>query len=144
MNKLIDFIKKDIPYHFLLEGASEAMLEVCEKTLGLKLPDSYAAFLQFSNGALLYESDELFGTQQTVEGVGSLTETRTYKIAEFLPEGFLLFHDNGFESHTFDTRTRSETGEYRVVQWDADKRTVEQAYGDLAEWVEGYLARKWE
>lgn len=143
MNPLINFIKKDIPYHFLLKGTSEKMISECEKALGVKLPPSYIEFLKFSNGALLYESDELFGTQKTIEGIGSLTEAKTYKIAEFLPNRFILFHDNGFESHAFDTLSQSETGEYCVVQWSPEKRPVVYSYPDLAQWVKGYLVKKW-
>jgi hypothetical protein len=114
------------------------------KTFHLKLPDSYVAFLKFSNGVLLYESDELFGTQRTVEGIGSLIETRAYKIAEFLPDSFLLSHDDGFENHVFDTQSQSETGEYCVVRWAPGKRAVTHPYLDVSQWVKRYLARKWE
>ena len=142
MNNLIEFIKKDISYHFVLSGASEQIIANCEETLGIKLPNSYVEFLKFSNGALLYESDELFGTDKQNEGIGSLIETRTYKIAEGLPLQLLLFHDNGFECHAFDL-SANLTEEQAVVQWDAARHQIVRSYVNLSEWTRNYLVPKW-
>jgi len=142
MNELINFIKKDISHHFLLPAASEGMIAECEEILGIKLPNSYTEFLKFSNGALLYESDELFGTHKINEGVGSLIEARSYKIAELLPDQFILFHDDGFECHAFEISS-AKNGEYSVIHWNPNKHVVVRSYRDLSEWVKAFLVRKW-
>jgi hypothetical protein len=126
------------------EPSSEVEIQSCEAQIGVKLPGTYRDFLLVSNGALLYESDELFGVTPVIAGIGNLSDFRGYAIAEMLPASLVLFHDNGFECHAFDTSTVNSIGEYPVVQWDSQAKQIVKQYLSLSAWIDEYLKHKWE
>lgn len=73
-------------------GASVAEIEVCERSLGRRLPDDYRALLRSSNGAEGFVAADVY---VMLWSTGELVElNEAYAVSEFAP-GLVLVGTNG-------------------------------------------------
>ncbi len=141
MNAIVKLIQTIEPrYYHLNPPANDQMIRECENALNLRLPQDYAEFLKFANGAELPLSHELFGTVEIDAGIGNLSESRTFPIAKGLPPDFLLFHDDGMDSHAFHVESSSEYSIRRIIQWDAKAEKIVKEFAELAGWLDSYIS----
>ncbi len=129
--------------HHLLPPATETELCRCEAALGHLLPPSYRALLAAHNGATLYESEMLVGTEPALDPlhgpVGTLSEPFWFEDSRRAPAEFLPFH-LGRGRHLFDLRGgASPTGEYPVVEWSDTDGTITRTYADFGDFFEHAL-----
>lgn len=124
------------PQNLLFPGAPEERIAQLEQRLGNRLPMSYRRFLSLTDGALLYQVDEMFGTTDSEDELQeSILKARNERIG--VPVVLIPFHHSNV-FHYFDT-TQEKDGEYAVVKWDSKKQTAVPVAGSFAEWLQRYV-----
>lgn len=133
LNQLMEIIKSGAKRgrYVIFEGAEEEEIEKLEKSLGIKLPLSFRKFLIFSNGALLDQTDEIFGTKDEGELQTSILTIRTNLPS--LPKNLIPFAMTSVYN-CFDIR--QEGSEYPVMKWREENNYLEKSASSFPDWLE--------
>ena len=118
--------------HLLFQGAKKEEIEALEKSLGVILPLSFQEFLKFSNGAILNQTDEIFGTKDAEEGIPPSVLTMRQAI-EDLPAQLIPFY-YGSDFNCFDIARQSD-GEYPIVRWNKTTGKFQDLNPSFPKWL---------
>jgi hypothetical protein len=126
--------------HTLCEGVSEDELVKCEADIGLEIPLEYKRFLRFSNGADLYETEELLGTHRFWEFAITISEAvnRLRSSSDTpMPATLVPFYaGGGGQFFCFESDGKGSTGRARVVNWIQDQGFGTKTFASFEEWFE--------
>lgn len=143
LEEIIRTIRTSHGAHKLAEGATDLELQRIEENISLSIPREYREFLQFSNGAILYETEELLGTRKAWE----LAETIPEAIARLrnsgrgkLPKGLLPFHSGLPGRYTcFDTGRIGPSGKTLIVEWVEEEGLLASVFDSFEDWFKQVL-----
>jgi hypothetical protein len=100
------------------EGAQEANIKELQTKVGVELPPSYKRFLELTDGATLYQTDELFGAN-TIGNTPGVAEARQLLMNESkLPPHLLPIGRKGGLYYALDLNKRQPDGEFPVNVWN--------------------------
>lgn len=138
---LLDIIEKSTQ-NLLFEGATDQEIEELEKTLDKKLPPSYRKFLKITNGAYLYQGEEMLGTKDGEDGFQISILTAKQEL-EDLPEHLIPFNSSN-TYYCFDTTQPNQDkvkyqGEYKIARWYMDEKKIETVSGSFPQWFNEYI-----
>lgn len=139
LNEIMEILRENSD-NCLYAGASPAEIKELERVLQASLPPSFRQFLAQSDGATLYQSEEILGSKDDpeVDRLSIQSAAASLRDTTSLPENLIPFHF-GAVIHCFDTQQILPGGEYRIVGWTYDGRLMT---GDdsqsFAEWLENY------
>lgn len=137
-DELLEIIK-DGPQNLPFKGASEEEIGEVEKTLGRKLPPSFRKFLKFANGAVLYQTEKIFGTKDTEDGLQrSILSIK--KAIEGLPDQLVPFYKSRaicyFDfNQPFTENDAEHEGEYKIVGWNNKDATIIPISNSFPQWL---------
>lgn len=103
----------------LKNGAKSEDIDKLQQTVGVDLPPSYRRFLELTDGATLFQTDEIFGvnTQGDTPGVA---EARQLLMNEAkLPPNLLPIGRKGSLYYALDTNKPQADGELPVNVWNS-------------------------
>jgi hypothetical protein len=134
--------------HLLNRGATESELAECERETELLIPAEYQAFLRFSNGAVLYETEELFGTDKPwtmAETIAEVVNRLRSSPSVSMPKRLVPF-SAGLQSRYWclETEQNGTLGQVKVVEWIEDRGFGQTSYPSFAEWFEVTLYRPYQ
>lgn len=118
-------------------GATEEEIAGLEKKLKTHLPPSFRAFLSETDGALLFQTEEIFGTKDTDEA----TQASILTVKEeqpSLPAHLIPFYRSNV-SHFFDTSKPTPGQEYEVVTWNTNKQSYHPVALSFSTWLEALI-----
>lgn len=141
MDKLLQFIKSNPLQNALFDGATEEEITRLEEALGHNLPPSYRSFLRFTNGAVLNQVDELFGTKDNEDGLQKSILTAMREIPG-LPKMLIPFYC-GAEYNFFDA-SQPQEGEYQIVRWNQDTRAIKNITNSFPDWLRARAIDEYE
>lgn len=111
-----------------------------ENNLGKKLPRTFREFLALTDGAYLYQGDEIFGT---IDNHETKRESIIKVKADFtnLDKELVPFHDGGSAYHFFDTSRQTGDGEYTIVRMDIYKRFTKTPHTCFEQWLGDLISK---
>lgn len=136
LDKLIDIISGN-GQNILYNGVTEGELTIVEKELGVKLPGSFRKFLEYTDGAFLYQTEEIFGISVGIsEGLSSPRSLIVMKNAlkDVIPNYLIPFYQANGQLY-FDVREQY-LDEYPVVQVIRETQEIVKVAESFTHWLE--------
>lgn len=133
-------IYQDKCQHWLREGAQPDEVTRLERQVGMQLPAEYAEFLKYSDGAVLFQTEELLGTKPGWEHDESIADAkeRLKKQTPPLPASLIPFHKSG-TVHCFSKIMSRTENDYSVIEWNSDTGQIMDKYENFFDWINRYL-----
>lgn len=133
------------PQNLLYPGVDRASISNLEMELGLELPLTFKDFLKVTDGAQLYQNEEILGVEEDQSGARR-TIIEVLKVRELanLPNFFIPFHSGGVY-HCFNGTKRLLHGEYEIVSLsNAGLMLQGKKYTSFADWLYKYIIDEYE
>lgn len=139
-DQLLEIIKGSLR-NLLFDPATEEEIKQLEIETGIKLPPSYRKFLNLTDGAVLYESEELYGTKDAEDEV-QIGISRVRSSILDLPKHLIPFHFSNTH-HYFDSSVGLE-GEYPVVSWNNNEKVQKPISQSFPAWLKEHVIDEYE
>jgi len=143
VQEVIQALRDTKSAHMLTEGATDEELHDCEEVTGLAIPGEYRTFLRFTNGALLYETEDILGTRSFWSDAETIPEVvgRLRQAGEGpLPLDLLPFYSRPGGRYTclvLSQRHSEDTA--AVVEWTEQDGIVGPAFDSFGQWFKTVL-----
>lgn len=143
-NKMLEIIKAS-PQNLLYEGATQEEIAKTEGELGFPLPKSYRRFLELTDGALLYQNEELFGTKDGEDGIQT-SIGKTKNEIDDLPGNLIPFSfSNRYYFFDVNEKNDKDDKEYKVVALNINKKgKIELVSESFPEWLDEFIIQEYE
>jgi hypothetical protein len=143
LDSMLEILKAN-SQNYLLPGASEQEIAALEKGIGRDLPPSYHRFLRMTNGAILYQTEEMLGTKTDKEvlqfGIGEVIRSH----GGDLPQNLMPFNKSNVFLY-FDTdQLDKNNGESAVVKWYPETNENVKIANSFTDWLEDYVINEYE
>ena len=150
LTRLIEVIRAS-RQNLLFDGATDEDLATLEQRLGKPLPPSFEQFIRETDGALLYQSEEIFGTkdngvEDNREGLRTSIPTaleaigENHKLPVKLPVQLIPFSEGG--SILYFDATSGENNEHAVVRWVPEENKIEPVSPSFSDWLYTHVVRE--
>lgn len=135
LQEIILAIQETEPTHLLTHPATVEQLAQCEGEIGLRIPECYRRFLSFTNGAILYETEELLGTSRFWDHAEIIQEAylRLKQAPVSLPATLLPFYSSGGQYFCFETGA-GNAKPVPVVEWYEHSGRGKCRYESFEDW----------
>ena len=128
---LLDVIANS-PQNHLFPHASDVDIVDLEKKLGKKLPNSFKKFLKVTDGATLYQTEEVLGIKDDEEDMKEGIFTIKEDLSEY-PDNLIPFYYSN-EMNFFDANEMHD-GEYKIVRWNKRQNKPEVIANSFTDWL---------